>query len=78
MYLSFLIWHTLFTKWLGIRFSWVPEGFFFRSEAAVVSGEAAIEIQNLDRSFTSHSRSFAQNTGLLFHIGGVCGYNTND
>ena len=28
----------------GINIAWVPEGFLIRSEAAIVSGEAAIEI----------------------------------
>ena len=31
-------------KMIGIVVPWVPEGFFFRSETAIVSGEAAIEI----------------------------------
>ena len=28
----------------GMLIPWVPEGFFFRSKAAIVSGEASIEI----------------------------------
>ena len=37
---AFGIWHLLF----GTLVPWVPEGFFFRSEAAIVSSEAAIVI----------------------------------
>ena len=41
----------------------MPEGWFFRSEAGIVTGEAAIEIllsrQDLDHSFAAHNRSFA-------------------
>ena len=42
----------------------MPECFFFRSEATIVSGEAANEIlarrdQDLDRGFAAHNRSFA-------------------
>ena len=35
---------------------WVPEGFCFRSEAAIVSGEAAIVILPI---LATHNRSFA-------------------
>ena len=57
---------------------WVPEGCFFRSEAAIVSGEAAIEIltrakknlsrQDLHRGLASHNRSFATKK-TLWHPG---------
>ena len=47
---------------------WVPEGFFFRNKAAIVSGEAAnpakrekkiFRWQDHDRGFAAHNRSFA-------------------
>ena len=34
------------------RLPWVPEGFFFRSEAAIVSGEAAIVIHAREKKKT--------------------------
>ena len=35
----------------------MPEGFFFRSEAATVGGKAAIEILDFDRGLIHSSRS---------------------
>ena len=48
-------------------------GFFFRSKAAIVGGEAVIEIlareEDLDRGFAAHNPSFATKKPTLWHPG---------